>query len=547
MKYNDTDAKRARRVARVPGAGRRWASLVVLVAVLAGSGWFDGGAGALTPAVLRGPELEGESISLTGLTGGQLSYFDAQRRLVSRPAAEFVELVLLPASDTASGGGGDGWVRVELVDGQRIVGRWVDSGEPERLGLDHPRLGRLAVNLDRVRSLRRVGAADDSGEPPADAGMRNLAEGGAGEVDRVLMRNGDGLSGFVVEAGVESVVLVPDGGSESVRLPTAEVAWLWLANPSATTAEALRGRAETSADAGRPGADLVELRDGSRLRVRGLELVGDRARLSPVLSVAADATSPAETERESQGAGGGGVTMELSEVVRVECGGAGRRLVALSDLPWEVTAGGEAFGLSLRPWIDEAADAGGALPGEASGVPSGDVAGAMGPAINGEQTGPTPSAGTARKMQGETTVGERGVTRGGMRGGVWRLHAPVTVAFALPAGSCRVTAEAALDLPADLPAGRGAWADVVVWLGEPVESAEPVQSADAADIMADVGRVRLMLSQPTGRFNVPLAPGRSRLTLRLDPASNGPILDRVALRGARVLVESWPTGEPRQR
>ena len=102
-------------------------------------------------------------------------------------------------------------------------------------------------------------------------------------------------------------------------------------------------------------------------------------------------------------------------------------------------------------------------------------------------------------------------------------------------------AEAALDLPADLSAGRGAWADVVVWLGEPVES------ADAADTTAGVGRVRLMLSQPSGRFNVRLAPGRSRLTLRLDPATNGPILDRVALRGARVLVESWPTGEPGQR
>lgn len=108
-------------------------------------------------------------------------------------------------------------------------------------------------------------------------------------------------------------------------------------------------------------------------------------------------------------------------------------------------------------------------------------------------------------------------------GGAVALHAPITVAFELPADARRITMTVQLDRSDDLPAERYAWAscELVVRLAG-----------------AELARVPIDAEQDEHRLNLALPEGADAgaLTVAIDEGVNGPLLDRVLLQDAEVLV-----------
>jgi len=100
--------------------------------------------------------------------------------------------------------------------------------------------------------------------------------------------------------------------------------------------------------------------------------------------------------------------------------------------------------------------------------------------------------------------------------GILRLHAPVTVRFNLPEGSTRAAMLVELDLE---PRDGARWADVSVLV-----------SSGAGN----PSRVQLNVNHSSGRVNIPVA--GNTLTIQLETAANGPVMDRVRLRDAVILV-----------
>ena len=106
-----------------------------------------------------------------------------------------------------------------------------------------------------------------------------------------------------------------------------------------------------------------------------------------------------------------------------------------------------------------------------------------------------------------------------------RMHAPGEVAIELPDGSQRFAAVAELDTQ-DAPATMADWSDFEVIVSS--EDHEPQ-------------RFRISGQQPMIRINTPAT--EPALNIRLDPGVNGPILDRLLLRDAVILVRT-PGSEP---
>ncbi|MEM8739614.1 MAG: hypothetical protein AAGG38_14220 [Planctomycetota bacterium] len=119
--------------------------------------------------------------------------------------------------------------------------------------------------------------------------------------------------------------------------------------------------------------------------------------------------------------------------------------------------------------------------------------------------------------------------------GVLRLHAPVTVEFDLPEGARRLSALAELDLPADLSAEVSGLAELDVWVHG---------RAGAAGGGGGGGEPwRLDRDRPSARLNVELNAGHRVLRLRVGSGELGPVLDRLRLRDALLLLET-PVGLP---
>ncbi len=156
-------------------------------------------------------------------------------------------------------------------------------------------------------------------------------------------------------------------------------------------------------------------------------------------------------------AGGKALTLPLAQVARLELPSRRGRLIDLADLPMTVKAGGVVFGLPMPPRVE---------------------AGAI------------------------------------------RMHAPITVQFALPAGAGKLAAVAEVDAA-----------------GESIEWADFAVNCSAGDAKA---RVALSAAQPRGEVLMDLF--GPTLTISLDPAANGPVMDRLRLREAMVFVQT-PAGE----
>lgn len=119
------------------------------------------------------------------------------------------------------------------------------------------------------------------------------------------------------------------------------------------------------------------------------------------------------------------------------------------------------------------------------------------------------------------------------------MHAPATVTLTLPAGSSVVAARLDLDVEPTDP-GR-AWADFVVRLT--MEGDKTVGRDPAAPVaVTELAKQAMNEQNPTGRLHAVLpkpsgSAGPRTLILTLDPALNGPIMDRLKLTDAWVVVE----------
>jgi hypothetical protein len=102
--------------------------------------------------------------------------------------------------------------------------------------------------------------------------------------------------------------------------------------------------------------------------------------------------------------------------------------------------------------------------------------------------------------------------------GVWRMHAPLTLGFDLPPGATRFAAVAQIDAEGNEPVQ---WTDFVV----------RIVAGDAEH------SCRITREQPTCRINLPFGDAATILTIELDAGVNGPVMDRLRLRDAVVLIE----------
>jgi hypothetical protein len=119
--------------------------------------------------------------------------------------------------------------RLHLADGQRYVGRLIaDSALPsDTVTWSHPLLGRLEFKLDDVRAVTLPNVSDTT-DPNAYHVEPDIA-------DRVILRNGDELRGFIVSISdpIEIEFIADDGSGDGriVELPMDRVASVKMIAP----------------------------------------------------------------------------------------------------------------------------------------------------------------------------------------------------------------------------------------------------------------------------------------------------------------------------
>lgn len=398
------------------GPARSALPSAIAAASLAVLGVLASPAAGVTPAELVAHDLTAQPVNVTALREGQISFFDAERRLRREQADRFIGLRRIGGDSSVADAAATGAARLELVDGQVLTGEWrpAEGGDGSTVSWRSASLGEFDIPLDRVRSI--VLTPDAAIEPTQAA------------EDVVRLRNGDELRGFVSAVETEGLRLEVQGVDQPVTLPLDRVAWLRLSNPPA----------DMPASAGQ---QLVTFADGSRVLVSGLDLASDQVSFRPAV------TNDGRAEA---------VVLPLDRVRRIDFVGLGWRLVELVDQPRQVTGGGEVFGLVMPPHVSS---------------------------------------------------------------GMLRLHAPVTVRFDVPEGTIRFAATAELERDA-AAASQEPWADmeVIVSPGTPQEQ-----------------RHRINDATPRADINAPVT--SRELTIELDPGVNGPILDRLRLRDAVLLIQ----------
>lgn len=213
--------------------------------------------------VLIDRQLVEHTIGLIGLGPQTISYIEQGHRH-DDPIERFVALTASPRwlgdLDSSSRADPHPWQRIDLIDGQRLVGVL----EPDRPGGDEslvwhlPTIGRLVIGLERVATIVLGPLADPLADHD-DAGVTS---------DRIVLLNGDVMAGFVARIGPR-VVIEQDGNSQ--QIPIERIARITLANPLEVAS-----------------SPLVWLADGSVLAVDGFGAM-DGARATIMLSVVTDA------------------------------------------------------------------------------------------------------------------------------------------------------------------------------------------------------------------------------------------------------------------
>lgn len=254
---------------------------------------------AVTPATLIGPELDTQTIRITGLRDGVLSYFDEQRTLRSTDVGEVVRLRSIGETEAPVQTPGP---CVWLTDGQRFTGQWIGpTPDGSAVRWRHGLVGELSIPLDEVVTV----VWQDDAAAPTETPV----------TDTLTLTNSDTLTGFVSALSEEGVLLIPDAGGEPVTIPYARIARLTLTNPAHA--------------AGEPGHRIM-LADGSRLSVQDLQLTGELAMwlMNP----------PGDSPRRVQA--------PIEEVARIDFETGGMRLVDLSELTMNVLNPPVVFGLA---------------------------------------------------------------------------------------------------------------------------------------------------------------------------------------------------------
>ncbi len=359
------------------------------------------GAAAQTASTLIDDELHPAPVAVQSIRDEMISYFDPQRDYRRESIDRFLQW---RTSHGLSDPSAERYGMVEMVDGQRLRGAWAGADESgEALWWRHPLLGETRIELDDLRAIRAAG------QP---VGGKTVAS------DTVALTNGDTLTGVVIAAEADGVMLDVGSDEEPMLIPLERIAHLQMANPP-------RAR--------RADGHLVYLTDGSRVLVHTLHVEDGR------LLLEGDVTQP----------------IALSQVARIDFAAGRRRLIGLAELPMTVKSGGEVFGMPVPPRV----------------------------------------------------VGAN-----------LHLHAPLELEFDLPAGAQRFGAVAELDADEQDPVW---WADF-----------DLVIQVDGRE----VARRHIDDRQRKTEINLP-ATG-SVLTLRLELAANGPIMDRLRLRDPVVLIQT---------
>jgi hypothetical protein len=264
----------------------RHISIGLALAVSAGSaGAADGG----IERTLLDRELRRQSVELLTLDAERLTFRDRTGRVRSMDRAELVAIlpsdqetvapidervVSIRRVDTettivdvpiASGG------LLCLTDGQQLLGRVGDAmtAKPDALAWNSELIGAVTVPLDRVRRVIFDLAAADGAMRAAGPVPR------AGNNDRVLLLNGDRLSGFI--DAVQPVVKIEATG-QKLEFEHARIAEIVLASPAVapkqTTVwlETTRGvwtvLACSAVKSGRPGQlELASVETGATVSV----------------------------------------------------------------------------------------------------------------------------------------------------------------------------------------------------------------------------------------------------------------------------------------
>ncbi len=292
-----------------PAHGAWGIRFVVALIVLCTAPWS---AYAVAPAVLVDAKLQTQRVQVTNLRNGQLSYFDADGRLRQVDVNELVQVrgIDVPDADatpTATPPATQGAL-LTLTDGQRLVGQWQGaSADGGAIAWTHPLLGKVSVPLERVRGWRSETASTALHKQPAE--------------DRLVLNNGDTLTGFITAATADGVSIQTGDGKEPLTLPGKRIHAVVLANP---------------AQPAQADMQTLVLADGSVLHVKDVQIVGDRLMCRVPLF---------DDDKV--------VTLPLGRARRIDFTATGRRLVPLTDCNWQTSDGGEVFGLSMRPRVEE--------------------------------------------------------------------------------------------------------------------------------------------------------------------------------------------------
>ncbi len=370
---------------------------------------------AVTPALLIDRQLQKHTVKIQSIDEGMMSFFDHARELRVDPLDQYVQIY--PLVEDLNGGGGsrggpeNGWV--ELVDRQRLSGRWVGgSQDGQTLYWDNESLGRVSIPLTRIRSITLVGdPVGVIGDPPTPR-------------DTLRFKNGDQIEGFVTAIEADGIELRAEGHREPIRLPLDRLAAVRLSNPS---------------EPGSGSGYEIEFMDGSVVQARWVRLDSDRWFISPGLTT-----------------GTGSEPVPIDRLKRVVPSGAGSVTVPLGDLPMRVLDGGDVFGVESPPQL------------------------------------------------ASTTL---------------RLHAPVRVELELPEAATR------FGCTVRLAAGDGALSEPWGWADCPVTF-----YVDQEEVAA----VRLNADRLEAEINVAIHGGV--LIVVVEEGANGPVMDRVVLDNAMVLI-----------
>lgn len=425
-------------------------------------------------AQLVGPDLAAQHVTLQTIRAGTVTYFDEQRMLRKIALDKLVEIMLplpmppparavpaarsspSPSEETASDG-------AAFAVGRRIDLRLVD-GQRYRgrfVGIDA--VGRFELDhpqLGRLRAGLDTLASVRFAAPPNQ--MRQTpAPGFAGQrlddrmtEDEVMLVNGDRLVGFVL--GVEARAIVLDTGVDTQPLTVAldRVAGLRLANTTSNPRDGV-------------STSHLVLRDATRVAVTDL-----------VLAAETITAKLAATERP--------IELSMAVVERIAVHGAAGRLVSLFDQPMRVVEPAEVFGLVWSPRLGAMSD---------PEAPSRDHPRHPQP--------PQPPKKDADRQHQPLAL---------------HLHAPTVVRFELPAGTVRLRATLALDLPT-AEAGREL-ADLSVTIEQDGRA---------------LGRWSIHAAHARAVINMPIAAGPC--AIRVEMGEHGPLLDRLRVEDARILIQ----------